>query len=296
LVFLLVFGFAVAAPHASSAEERQMAVAGTDLAYTEEGTGRPILFVHGAISDARVWDAYSGRIAASGRFVAYTQRYFGTRDWPDNGERFSRETHIADLIAFVEGLDAGPVDLVTWSYSGEIGTYAALQRPDLFRSMVHFEPAVEALLTELPGGDAAMNEFLSGIGPAVDALQSKKLDDAALRFIEAVFRMPEGSAANEPEPFPGYWRDNGRTLPKFIAMPPGNPLTCEELGALKVPTLIVVGTKTLVHYAMMAEQLARCSGNALLARMNGATHDGPYRQTDRFTDLILAFHALLSRD
>lgn len=295
-VLLLVSALAVAAPHDSLAEERLMVVAETNLAYTEEGTGRPILFVHGAISDARVWNGYSRSIAASGRFVAYTQRYFGTRDWPDEGEQFSRETHITDLIAFVEGLDAGPVDLVTWSYSGEIGTYAALRRPDLFRSMVHFEPAVMALLAGLPGSDAAMNEFLFDLGPAVKALQANELDDAALRFIEAVFRMPEGSAVNELEPFPSYWRDNGRTLPKFVAMTPGNPLTCLDLGALKVPTLVVVGTMTHVHYAMIAEQLARCSGNALLVRMDGATHDGPYRQPDRFTDLILEFHALLSRE
>ena len=188
-----------------------MPVDGAELSYIDEGTGTPVLFLHGAISDARVWTEYAPQITEDHRFVAYTQRYFGTQDWPDHGEQFSRQTHIADLIAFVEGLGAGPVDLVTWSYSGEIGTYAALQRPDLFRSMTHYEPAVDALLAGLPGADAAQAQFTSGLGPAIEALGNEAHEDAALRFIEAVFRMPEGSAADEPGAVPQLlarqWQD-----------------------------------------------------------------------------------------
>ncbi|WP_181164698.1 alpha/beta fold hydrolase [Amaricoccus solimangrovi] len=277
----------------SLADDGAMQVDGAELSYSERGEGRPVVFVHGALSDARIWDGYAGTIAAQGRFMAYTQRYFGTGDWPDKGERFSRETHVGDLIAFVEGLHAGPVDLVTWSYSGEIATYAALRRPDLFRSMVHFEPDVVALLDGLPGAAAANAQAESTLGPGIAALEADRPEEAALRFIEAVFRMPEGAAENEPEPFPAYWRENGRTLPFFVAMEPGPAISCADLGALRVPTLIVVGTDTLVSFAMEAEQLARCSGNALLTRMEDVTHDGPYRRPDRFAELILAFRAIV---
>lgn len=280
------------APPALAAESGMMPVEGAELAYFEQGEGTPIVFVHGAISDARVWEGYAERIAEEGRFVAYTQRYFGTADWPDDGANFTRETHITDLIAFVEGLDAGPVDLVTWSYSGEIATYAAMRRPDLFRSMIHYEPDVEALLADLPGADAARAQFGATVGPAIAALTAGDMEAGALRFIESVFRMPEGSADGEPEPFPTYWRENGRTLPAFGGMAPGAPISCADLGQLKVPTLVVLGTETLVQWAMIAERMVDCSGNALLARMDGVTHDGPYKRPDRFADLILGFRAL----
>lgn len=279
---------------AQAAETATMAVDGAELTYSQQGQGTPIVFVHGAISDARVWDGYADRIAKEGRFVAYTQRYFGTADWPDQGERFTRETHIADLIAFIEGLGAGPVDLVTWSYSGEIATYAALRRPDLFRSMVHFEPAINSALAGLPGARAALDESLATLGPAIEALQAGDVEAAALRLIESVFRMPKGAADQEPAPFPTYWRQNGRTLPAFVGMAPGEPLPCSDLGRLTVPTLVVVGTKTLMEYALMADHLTACSGNAVLVRMEGVTHDGPYRRPARFTDLILGFRALVS--
>lgn len=282
--------FAMAAPAAS--ETGVMQVNGVELSYVEQGEGEPIVFVHGAISDARVWEGYAERAARAGRFIAYTQRYFGTADWPDDGADFSRETHVSDLIGFVEGLDAGPVDLVTWSYSGEVATYAALRRPDLFRSMVHFEPAMGGLLEGIPGAGAAAAQFGAGLGPALGALGEGDVEAAALRFIEAVFRMPEGAADTEPAPFPDYWRENGRTLPPFVSMAPGAALSCDDLGRIMVPTLVVLGTDTLVQFAMESERLAQCAGNAVLVRMEGVTHDGPYRRPDRFADLALGFRAL----
>lgn len=281
-------------PAALAADPKTMPVDGAELIYIEQGEGTPIVFVHGAISDARVWEGYADRVAEEGRFVAYTQRYFGNADWPDEGAAFTRETHVSDLIAFVEGLDAGPVDLVTWSYSGEIATYAALRRPNLFRSMVHFEPAINSALDGLPGANAALAQSNATLGPAIEALQAGDVEAAALRFIESVFRMPEGTAGNEADPFSTYWQENGRTLPAFVRMAPGDPLPCADLGRLMVPTLVVVGTETFVEYALMADYLVTCSGNALLVRMEGVTHDGPYLRPERFAELILGFRSLVN--
>lgn len=288
----LVFGAWVASASAAP-ETKQMEVNGTTLSYVEEGTGEPVVFVHGAISDMRVWDGYRTQIADERRFIAYTQRYFGTDDWSDEAEQFSRETHIEDLIAFVEGLDAGPVHLVTWSYGGEIGAYAALRRPDLFRSMVHYEPVVAALLAGLPGGDVAGREMFTKLGPAMSAVEAGHVEDAALRFIEWVFKLPEGAAANEPEPFPTYWRENGRTIPPLLSMAPGAPISCAQVGALEVPTLVVQGENTYARYSMIAEHLAACQANALLVTMPGVNHDGPHRKPDEFAAMIESFLALV---
>ncbi|WP_282608543.1 alpha/beta fold hydrolase [Pelagibius sp. Alg239-R121] len=274
-------------------QEKLMALNGTKLTYVEEGTGTPVVFVHGAISDMRAWDPYRPEIASERRFIAYTQRYFGTAAWSDKAEHFSRETHIDDLIAFIEGLDAGPVHLVTWSYSGGIGTYASLRRPDLFRSIIHYEPSARALLSGLPGSSAARTEMFKNFGPAITAMKAGKAEDAALRFIEAVFKLPEGNAATEPEPWPSYWRANGRTIPPFLAMAPGGPISCDQLGAMTVPTLIVQGKNTYTRYSMMAERLANCQANALLITLSGANHDGPYRKPREFTTLIKNFLALV---
>jgi pimeloyl-ACP methyl ester carboxylesterase len=293
VVTSLFVSLSVSHPALASPEVKQMQVNGTTLSYVEEGTGEPVVFVHGAISDMRAWDDYRARIAGKRRFIAYTQRYFGSGEWPDKAEHFSRETHAEDLIGLIKALNAGPVHLVTWSYSGGIGTYAVLKRPDLFRSIVHFEPAADALVAGVPGSIVARKEMLKAFGPAMKAVKAGQLEDAALRFVEAVFRMPEGAAVNEPEPWPTYWRENGRTIPPFIAAHPGAAISCEHLRAIDVPTLVVQGENTHTRYSMMAENLSRCQANALLVTMPAVTHDGPYRKPDEFAALIENFLALV---
>lgn len=275
-----------------TAAAAEMDLGDAKLSYVDEGQGAPVLFVHGAISDMRAWDPYREMIAADYRFIAYTQRYFGTGDWPDSAEGFQRQTHIDDLIAFVEGLDAGPVNLVTWSYSGEVGVMAMLARPDLFNAAIHYEPTVERLVAGVPGGDNASRKLFSQFGPAVAAAQEGRAEDAALRFIEVVFQLPEGKAVGESGE--QMWRENGRTVMPFISMAPPAMIDCATLGRITAPTLVVQGTETQTRFSIMAEQVAGCVGNGMTLPLAGANHDGPYRQPEAFGAMITGFLSLVS--
>lgn len=286
---------AVAAPLSAQepGEIKHLAVGGANLAYVEQGSGTPVVFVHGALSDLRIWNSYAATISEERRFIAYTQRYFGAEDWPDDGKDFDTETHVRDLIAFIEGLDAGPVHLVTWSYAGEIGTYAAVRRPDLFRSMIHFEPNAYFLYSTLPGAAAADRQAVAAFDPAMAALKEGRTEDAALGFIEAAFQMQAGTAKDEPEPWPTYWRDNTRTLPLMVGRKQLEPLACDELQPLDAPTLIVQGENALVQDSMVSERLAECQGNAMILTMPAVNHDGPYRNPAGFAEMILGFQDLV---
>ena len=81
-----------------------MDVNGVSLAYTEQGRGNPVVMVHGCCADSRAWDRHREAIAQSHRFIALDQRYWGTAPWPDKGEKYSPETQIEDLGAFLRGL------------------------------------------------------------------------------------------------------------------------------------------------------------------------------------------------
>jgi pimeloyl-ACP methyl ester carboxylesterase len=97
-------------PNARAAKEVE--VNGVRLHYIEQGYGEPIVFVHGAPHDLRAWEPVREAIAKRYRFIAYTQRYFGTEPWPDEGKNFSIATHANDLAKFITSLNAGPVHLV----------------------------------------------------------------------------------------------------------------------------------------------------------------------------------------
>ena len=72
----------VAPLDSDSAEEfaasRRIAVDGTSLAYEEQGTGPAVVFVHGGLSDLRMWRTQLAGVAAAGyRAITYSRR--GTR-------------------------------------------------------------------------------------------------------------------------------------------------------------------------------------------------------------------------
>ncbi len=261
---------------------RYLTVNGARLAYVDQGAGAPIVAVHGALSDLRIWQALGATLAVDNRFIALTQRYFGADAWPDAASHFSRETHIADLIAFIQALDAGPVHLVTWSYGGEVGLYAMQRRPDLFRSAVHYEPSLGALLTGIDGGPDAQADFAATLAPALAALQAGRVEDAGLRFLEAVFSLPPGGAEREPEAMQALVRDNARTLAPFLQLPSPPALADADLATIETPVLAVHGARTHARYKLIAEKLVSALPNAALTVLSDVNHDGPYREPAAF--------------
>src|SRR5918994_7501615 len=82
-------------------------VNGQTLTFIDQGTGPPILFLHGAVADHRMWELQREALATKYRVIALTMRYFGIAPWPDSGTNFSQEAHVADAAAFIQKLRAG---------------------------------------------------------------------------------------------------------------------------------------------------------------------------------------------
>src|SRR6266536_6614742 len=125
----------------SSPSANEVAVDGVRLSYVEQGSGEPIVFIHGAFSDLRVWEPIREEIAKRYRFIAYTQRDVGTDTWADDGKNFNVPTHADDLAKFITSLNTGPVHLVSRSYGGGVAAIAALKNPSLVRALTVHDPA-----------------------------------------------------------------------------------------------------------------------------------------------------------
>ncbi|PMR70818.1 alpha/beta fold hydrolase [Halomonas heilongjiangensis] len=282
---------AVSSAAVSSEQTRTVEVNGVTLPYVDQGEGNPVVFVPATIADHRVWEPYREAIAREHRFISYTKRYFGTEPWPDDGEQFSSETHAADLAAFIRALDAGPVYLVSWSYSGQIVPLMALEHPELVRGMVHYEPHVPSLVAEMPEEiQAAIAEDNNKYGPAMEALEAGDAEQATKLFIEAVFQRSPGGFEQEPEYMRVIWLDNARTVPLQVAMTPP-AISCEDLATLEQPTLILRGEHSDVYYASVADTMAQCQPQAELGVIPGVNHDGTFNAVEDFTAAILDFLA-----
>lgn len=178
---------------------RRRDINGAALEYHEEGAGEAIVFVHGAPSDYRVWLPHCRELGSQYRVIAYSQRYFGRVDWDDTWPPFGVETHADDLIALCEQVGGG-VHVVAWSYGGHVALTAACARPELFASVLIYEPGVPSFVTDANELTAFSTDANAMFGPVFAAIAQRDYT-LGVRLLLAgsgqaprLFRQPTGLA------------------------------------------------------------------------------------------------------
>lgn len=281
--YLTPTGQAAAAPVV-----KQMRVNGVSLTYQEEGQGAPVVFVHGSNTDYRVWEPQRAAVAKSYRFIALTQRYFGTDPWPDDGAKFAVATHADDLAAFIRGLNAGPVTLVGWSYSGTVIFAVAVQYPELVRSLFLYELGTGTIVTDAADAKLMAEDRKEWAGPAVTATKAGDNAGAVQLFMDSVEAQP-GTFDALPQTGRSVMLDNARMLPLLFAAPPPPSITCAQLGQIKVPVAIARGELTRVFWRITADTASRCIAGSRLIIIPKARHLGPWQEPAAFNEALLGF-------
>jgi pimeloyl-ACP methyl ester carboxylesterase len=215
---------------------------GFDMPYLEQGSGAPVIFVHGAYSDHRIWEPQREATAKSYRFIALDLRYFGTAPWPDDGTHFSQTTHVADVAAFIRELKVGPVHLVGRSYGATTSLAVALQHPELVRSLFLNEPGLASAVTD-PADQKIAAEDRKCMVPVRAAAKAGNIAEATKLFFECANGEPGWFDALPPASRAMHL-DNARTVPLQLNPPSPIRLTCAQLGEIKVPVEITKGELT----------------------------------------------------
>jgi pimeloyl-ACP methyl ester carboxylesterase len=288
LLAILVSGFEAAV--AADPLTKEVEVNGFTMSYVEDGTGEPIVFVHGAVMDARAWEPVRAGIAGEYHFIAPTLRYFGSGDWPDDGLRFGEATHAEDVAAFIEALGLGPVHLVGRSYGASVAAVLALQTPDLVQSLILWEAPVQSMIPAGEAGAAARDAAGQMFGPVDAASQQGDAEKAMRLLIEGIYELPPGGWDSLPQEVREMQLDNARTMPIFWSRPSWE-LTCEMLGQVDMPVLVAHGGESNAFWQQIAEGLDECLPQAELATLAGAKHNGPVSDPVGFARLVKNFVA-----
>ena len=249
---------------------RTMPVDGARLAYVDEGSGAPVVFVHGAFGDWRNWEGFRSAVAERHRFVALSLRYHYPNAWTDDGSRYTLAQHVEDLAAFIRGLDAGKVHLVGNSMGSRVAVYLALKHPELIRSLTLGDPFIVA-----PGsaeGKAAIAAFQKDAGLSSTAAKAGDLNASAELMYNAVLddaKAFENSSAEARR----RTLDNARSMGPYWKQPAAAPVTCAQLGEVKIPTLVVMGAESRAIFRHGVEALAGCMPTAKVVRLPGGRHN-----------------------
>jgi len=234
---------------------KQMAVNGTNLAYVEQGQGEVVLFIHGANGDWRTWDELRPIIATRYRFVSISRRYHQPNPWPGDGKDYSVQLHVNDAVAFIIALGVGKVHVVGGSYGGIVALYLALQRPDLLRSVTASEASI------VSGTSAPAKEAIASWREAVrqmsEAIEHGDETNASVLLWNAVnddrFRFDRAPARQQQR-----FLSNASTWPLVLNGPPSPRVTCEQLGDLSVPVLILQSEYAKPFFAEANKKLLEC--------------------------------------
>jgi non-heme chloroperoxidase len=126
---------------------------GITLHYLEAGSGTPVIFVHGSLSDAEYWNDQIVPFAQHYRVFAYSRRYNYPNVNPP-GTGYSAVVDAEDLKGFIEALNLAPAVVIGHSYGALTALFLAAKHPALVRAVVLAEPPAISLLQHISGSES----------------------------------------------------------------------------------------------------------------------------------------------
>jgi pimeloyl-ACP methyl ester carboxylesterase len=281
------------APHRSTGEMqvKKLKVNDVELAYVEEGKGETVVFVHGGgVGDWASWEKLRPLISGKFHYVSLSRRYHYPNPWPDDGRNYTMAQHVEDVAAFIRALNVGKVHLVGNSAGGVIMGRVALKYPELLRSVV----AGEGLIAPVPPPVSAEDQAAVADAQKDNAKLRQAVEAGDLR--QAAILQYDNSLGEQGafEKLPPERQEqllyNARTLRPEQRGP--TPLSCQQLGTLRVPVLLIRGEKTNAaqrhRYEMTISCLPKSTGTAIIP---GAPHSWYMRNPEASAKAILTFIA-----
>jgi len=222
---------------------------GLELAYLDEGQGRPIVLIHGFASNKMVNWTYPSWIdtltRAGRRVIALDNRGHGESAKLYDPEGYRLSLMVTDVRRLLDHLELERADLMGYSMGARIAAMMALTHPDQVRSLI------------LGGIGYALVTGMTEAEPIAAALEAQSLAEVS---------DPTGRAFRQ---FAEQTKSDLKALAACMrAVRP--PMSEEDVGRILTPTLIAVGTRDLV--AGSASQLAALMPNAQVLEIPGRDH------------------------
>lgn len=263
---------------------------GVTIPYIIRGQGEPVVFVHGALADHRMWLPHCEARPANYQAIALTQRYFGQSSLPTKPHEFGIGIHAHDLAAFIENLDLGsvPVHLVAWSYGADVALNVAVHRPDLLKSLFIYEPGFPSYVENEQKLEQFGKDAQEMFGPVFAALASGNIREGVEKLMDGSGQKP-GYFEAQPDRIKQQQLDNAHTLPLQLSQLTPPLLKKEDLRQVTLPVGVAWGEKTRPLFRIVteaaAENLPNCEG--LIVANSG--HLFPLEEPAQFIVHLLDF-------
>ena len=222
---------------------------GVEIAYVDEGTGDPILLIHGFASNVAInWvdpDWVRTLTAASRRVVAYDNRGHGQSEKLYDPSHYGAPTMAEDARRLLDHLDIDRADVMGYSMGARIATFLVLAHPERVRSLV------------LAGVGINLVRGMVGTGPIARALEAPSIDDVT---------------NDTARSFRAFAEKTGSDLKALAACMrgPREKISAEDLARIAAPTLVATGSEDVI--AGSGAELSDLIPGAQLLDIEGRDH------------------------
>ena len=180
-------------------EPRYLEQSGLRMHYLEEGTGDPVLLLHGEPTWAYLYRKMIPALAGGARVVAPDYFGFGRSDKPTQVEDYSYDFHYESIRRLADELDLRETTVVVQDWGGPIGLRLAVEQPERVARLVILNTGIGAGRAPSPEW-LRFREFIRRVGTELVPGQLIRitcvtaLDDAVVEAYNAPFPTPESKA------------------------------------------------------------------------------------------------------
>ena len=223
-----------------------------ELHYVENGSGIPVVFVHGGLQDYRQWLPQLDKFASHYRVILYSRRYnypnVNRPIIPDHSARIDAQ----DLAEFLHSLNVQRAHLIGHSYGALGALFTAIEYPDLVRSLVLAEPPVHRWLLDVPKQKHLFDEMMTTVREPVVAAFRRGDTKTALQIMAQYFIGPETDFDRLPRIIQSMFNDNIAEWEALMISPDAFPnIARDRVRSLPIPLLLLTGDRTLpIHRAV----------------------------------------------
>lgn len=228
---------------------------GTSLHYEVEGSGPPLVLVHGSFSDGSAWQPVVPGFAETFKVVTYDRRGYG-RSGPPSRLPTVQE-HVDDLAALVRGLDLGPAHLAGISGGASVVFWTAIRRPELCARVAGHEPGfMLPLLADLTTR-AIVEPIARKFDGVAELLDAGDFEAGAQAFVDGI--LAPGSWELMPEPIQAMFVRNTPAFHAELRAFDAMYVDMEALAKTPAPLLLSDGAISEPHFKAIVDRLgARC--------------------------------------
>jgi 3-oxoadipate enol-lactonase len=248
------------------------------LAYTDEGQGGPVVFVHGAWLSRGMWAGQIAAFSASYRVIAPDLRGHGDSGATD--APYSVAQFAGDVLGLLDALGIARCVVCGHSLGGMVAQYLAMHHADRIAGVILADTSYGTGTTLADRLGTQIARWMMAATPRLVIDSSARLygkhNPATRAYLEQVMRQHLNGKANAVRITEAAFAWNAQA----------------DLPRIGAPTLVLVGGENRQTHAQ-GREMARLIPNAAFASIQGAGHLLNMDQPEAFNQAVGGFLARL---